>query len=610
MLMMERGDIKLNGKQYRIELPSYKFRDITDFSPRATTAGGSIVHNELNLYQPYLMTSWVHGLGFPWHTDAMGYLRTEGNVDTRQPGIVTLFTKEQASDTDNDIKEGFTTFNNAAWSWGPGGLRKYSSGSWADAGSYGTVNFAFAVGDYLFVCPDGARLRKVTTGDVHSDAGLDVNAADFHWLIVHNGYIYAGKDGTPFVHYDSNDDLSQLEGDSSDTGRITVGAGNLATIGAITYMSNLYISRPDGLWQLGEDNIARRALNFAGEASANNFRSMAIHNDYLIFPIRDTLFQWNGARLSDITPPPITDVFPYTTYGRFDNLVAVGPWLFLTARTNETSYTESILCFDGKGWHRMVDVITAGTDTITAMGLDVVNNYLWYHLDSSADQTYYIPLQTESTFAATPLPTSGNHALVTSRLDMGFRRVIKSMPSLLVGGSNLNATRFLRIYYQLDEETSWTQWEEDVIADGITELVGPGNLRTREFDYIKLKIEFHTDTNTETPVLEELVLRFIMRPKTVYGYAFNLPIADNLQYGQHRSTKKGRDMLDDLEAARDSGAPVEFIDIWERVHQAYVTAVNGRIVERKDDKESKDSPSLEAIIAINLVEVVHAEAQA
>lgn len=605
---MERGDIKLNGKEYRIDIPSYKFRDITDFSPRATTSGGSIIHSELDLYQPYLMTSWVHGFGFAWHTDAMGYLRTEGNIDTRQPGIVGLFTKEQESDTDDDVKEGFTTFNNAAWSWGPGGLRKYSGGSWADSGSYGTVNFAFAVGSYLFVCVDGARIQKVTTGDVHSDAGLNANSTDYHWLIIHSGYIYAGKDGTPYVHYDSNDDLSQLEGDSNDTGRITVGAGALATIGAITYMSNLYISRPDGLWQLGEDLIARKALNFEDETSADNFRSMAVHNDYLVFPIRDTIFQWNGARLSDITPPPITDVFPYTTYGRFDNFVVEGPWLFLTARTNETAYTESILCFDGKGWHRLVDVVTAGTDTITAMGLDVVNNYLWYHLDSSPDQTYYIPLQSESQLAATPYPFDGLHALITSRLDAGFRRVTKSMISLLVGGSNLSGTQFLKVFYQLDDATSWTQWD-NVTKDGTTELVAPGGLRSQEFKYIKLKIEFHTGDGAQTPVLEELTLRFIMRPDTIYGYAFTLPIADKMVYGQHESMDTGRQMLDDLEAARDSKSPVEFIDLWERVHKVYVTSVNGRVVEKKE-KESEDSPSLEAVIDINLVEVVHAEAQA
>ena len=41
------GDITLNGTAYRINLESYRVRDIVDFAPRAATPGGSIVHSEL-----------------------------------------------------------------------------------------------------------------------------------------------------------------------------------------------------------------------------------------------------------------------------------------------------------------------------------------------------------------------------------------------------------------------------------------------------------------------------------------------------------------------------------------------------------------------------------
>ena len=47
------GDIRLNGVEYAIDLTSYRVRDIVDFAPRAATPGGSIVHSELGLYQPY-----------------------------------------------------------------------------------------------------------------------------------------------------------------------------------------------------------------------------------------------------------------------------------------------------------------------------------------------------------------------------------------------------------------------------------------------------------------------------------------------------------------------------------------------------------------------------
>jgi len=306
--MAERlGFITLNGKNYTMDIGSYRVTDIIDFAPRAATPGGSILHSELGLYQPLLQTDWRHGFGFHWYEDAMGYLRTEGRVDTRHDGIAMLFTNSTSSDTDNDVKDGFTTFNDAVWAWGDHGLRKYSGGSWSSAYSATSVNFALSTGEYLFYCPDGARIRKVTTGDVHSDAGLDANSTDYKWLIIHNGYIYAGKDGSNMVHYDDNDDLSALEGDNTDTNVIYVGGGGLPTFNAFTYGGNLYISRADGIWQLGEDNVARKVLDFTSEISSSNFRSAVVHNGYVMFPVRDAILQWNGLRYSNRTPNRLTD---------------------------------------------------------------------------------------------------------------------------------------------------------------------------------------------------------------------------------------------------------------------------------------------------------------
>ena len=54
------GDIRLNDVNYKIDIASYRVRDIVDFAPRAAEPGGSIIHSELGLYQPYLKTDWRH----------------------------------------------------------------------------------------------------------------------------------------------------------------------------------------------------------------------------------------------------------------------------------------------------------------------------------------------------------------------------------------------------------------------------------------------------------------------------------------------------------------------------------------------------------------------
>ena len=597
------GDVKINGKPYRIDVRSYRDRDIVDFSPRAGTPGGSVIHSELSMYQPLMQTDWRHGFGFHWYSDAQGYMSTSGNLDTRHDGIVMMSTTSTSSDTNNNAKEGFVTWNSLVWAWGAAGLHRLSGTTWTIPYTTAAVNFAFASGDYLFYCPDGARLRKVSKADSHTDAGNDSDSKDYKWIIMHAGFLYAGVDGTNRVHRDSTSDMSDLEGTTADPDVIYVGSVNdsFPTLGAVVFSGNLYISRGDGLWHLGEDLIARRILDFTNEASADNFRGMVVHNGYLVFPVRDKVYQWNGARISDVTPPRITDTFPYTTYGRFDNFVTMGRFLYCTARTNETTYHEDLLCFDGVGWHKLMRLATS-TDSISSMGYDSIGNRLFYHLNASADVTYYIPFQSQSEFPYATFPTTGTHSLISSRLDMGFRRVDKSMPSLLVEASNVSTTQYLKIYYSLDGE-DWVAWgDENITVDGITELKLPSGLQTVEFKYIKLRVDFVTALATSSPILEGLTLRFLMRPDTWYGWSFTIPIAKGMDMGETVQNRDVLDVLNDLKEARSSKSPVEFIDLFGERHLVYLSSNVGQATEYDRDEGGR-YPNVEYMRMVNLVEV-------
>jgi len=528
-------------------------------------------------------------------------MSTTGNIDTRHSGIVMMFTSATSSDTNNNAKEGFCVWNSALWAWGAGGLRKYSSGTWSSIYSTATVNYAFPSGTYLFFCPDGLRIQKVDTSDTVTDAGNDNNATDYSWMIAHKGYVYAGKDDTNYVHRDSTEDLSDLEGTTADTDIITVGqVGGPATIGAETFMGNLYVFRNDGVWMIGDDMIATRILDFTNEASDDNFRSAAVHNGYLLFPIRDKIYQWNGARLSDVTPPRLTDSFPYTTYGRFDNFVAAGRFLYCTARTNETTYAEDLLCFDGVAWVKLMRLVSNGSDTISAMGYDSVNNYLWYHLDSTTDATYYIPFQSQSEFPYAAFPTSGTHELITSRWDMVYRDVIKSSPSIIIEASNVTASRYLTVYYKLDNG-SWVEWDK-ITSNGVTTLDNPGGNLTVEYNYITIKITFTTNAAAQSPILEGISLRFIMRPEEAYGWSVMIPIAKDMELGVSRERRMPKKVISDLRAARNNKAPIEFIDISGEIYYVYVTAISSELVEWDRD-EGGDSPITEMVVALNLAEV-------
>jgi hypothetical protein len=812
----DRGDVQINGKFYRIDLASYKCDDIVDFSPRAQTPGGSIIHSELGLYQPLLQTDWRHGFGFEWYSDPQGYLNTDGSIDTRQAGVAMLFTQPTASETDNFVKEGYTTFGAYLFSYGPNGIRRYDGATWAavnfwspsfdaatsttaylsgapwtvtvshttttnpngilvvsveisntntvsgityggdalllldqhgavtprvevwyklapktgandvvvtmaaaacgvvvgtvsyfhvlqvtpfratsktngagtsvsqtpasqvgdivldflakaygaaDAETVGAlqtqrflasntvtstvtgagstepgkastttmswswttsrayahlavalqpvayncvVNCLLSTGGYIFAFPDGERPRKSSTGgltgDDWTDAGADGSAVDFKWAVIHGGNVYAGKDGSARVHYDGSDDLSALEGGLADTDKIYCGAGAIPTLSALSFAGKLNVARQDGLWvQSGEANIFSRTINYSDQISSTNFRSMAIWNNFLVYPIRDKLNQWNGVRYNEITPPRISDTFPYVTYGRFDNLVVVGRFLYLTARTNEATYAEDLLCWDGTGWHKLARLVSGGAagGTVTSMYYDAIWNRLWYHVDHpTADYTNYFQFQDLSEFPYSNFPTSGTHSLISSRLDMGFRRVRKSSPSIIVEASNLSVgARTITIYYSIDGG-SWVSWGV-VSADGITILNLSGSI---EYYNIQIRADLATNSSASTPVLEGLTLRFIMRPEVLYGYSMRILAGKNLDFGGKTDPRTAREMRDELRTARNSKSPITFVDLWGVIHSCYVSSLQELAVERQSD-EQRGLTELDMILPCNLVEL-------
>ncbi len=596
------GDITLGGKPYRIDFESWRGKDIIDFAPRATVPGGTAVLSDLGMFQPLYQTDWRHGFGFHWYSDAMGYMSTTGNIDTRQDGLAMLFTAATSSDTQNNRKNGATIFANRVYTWGSGGLRKYDGLVWTDVYTSNPVNFALATGDYLFFAPDGARIQKIDLLDAITDAGLDANATDYKWMILHNGYVYAGKDGSNAIHFDNSETLGTLQGNSADTNRIVVGVGSNPTLGAIVYNGNLYVRKSDGIWLIGEDRIARRMLDFTSEVSVNNLRSWAVINGYLVFPMRDRILQWNGARVSDITPHKITDTFPYKTYGRFNNFVAVGDFLYVTARTNEATYDEDLIAFDGVGWHRLTTLLDGvAVGEISTMFYEATNNRLWYHRDETADSTYYIQFQDYSTFPYANFPTTGTHSLISSRIDVGFRRVQKSMDKIYVEARNCSSTVYLKAYYSLDGE-AWVHWR-DIKENGIIELKNPGGSTTREWNYLQLRIDFVTDTAAQTPILEGYSISYIMRPVTRMGYNFNIYAVTEYEHGMHKDDRTSQEILDDLKDLRNSVSPVKLIDIYGREHTGYVTAIQEQPIYRVIEGDD-DTVDIEVMFNVNFVAIV------
>ena len=602
------GDVLINAKPYRIDLTSYQRRDIVDFSPRASTAtGASISYSELGLYQTLTQEDFRHGFGFYRFTDAAGYQRTEGDMDTRHPGLVMRHTKSVSSETDNNLKNGGVTFGSTFYTWGTDAVRKYASGSWSESLGDDT-NYLIVGSGYIFALRNGDRVQKSSDGASWSNAGLDGNPPnDMKIAAMHGGMIWFAQDGTSFVHYDDTEDLSTLEGNgTADANAVTVGPGGLEIKNMLSFANALYVARADGLWVVNQDDEfkARQVLNFSAETHADNFRSMVVFQGALYFPIRHRIYRWTGSTIVDVTPQRLDDTFPFNQFAEYDNFISRGNYLYCTAKTDETSYTQSILAYDGVGWHRLMDPIAGSTsDEISMMALDPANDYIWFHLNKSTDETHYIQLRPKSNFPKESFSTSGNHYWYSSIHDMGFRKVTKSLRSIEFETDNCDANNTISVAYSIDDGSFITTGLSNpgagvgVVATSPTVTLTFDD--TIEFKKIQFRLAF-TAQAAQSPVLKALSMKYMMRPDTSSGYVFDVIAASGLEYGGVVDSRTAAEIIADLLTVRASTAPVAFVNLVGESKKVYLASITESA--RSRESENPELPDVEHRVRLSLLE--------
>lgn len=477
------------------------------------------------------------------------------------------------------------------------------------------IDILFENGEYIFAQPTGQRLMRSTSGTANwVPAGANNASSAYSWVEMHGGYIFAGKTSEAQVYFDSNSNLSSLYGDpADDADEMIAGPGTTGTLFGISYLEKLAVARTDGLWTMDTNDatttawISKRTLNFANLKATVNFRTMATNGGSLYFTIQDKIiYEWNGARLQDITPSPITDVWPYTTYYRFDNFTPFGTWLLMSARTSDTEYTESIIAWDGVGFHKLLDPITDGDGTISMISVDTANNYLWFHVTkptAGTNTTYYIEYQTTSDFPYANFPTTGTHRVTTSRVHAGFRRVDKSMPILWTECDNVTATRYIRVQYAIDDSDTFYTWD-DLTAEGINILTLPQNKLTEEFKYIRLRFIFVTDATAETPVLEGATMMVMMRPDFKMGYSFDILGGTGVASGMFEDDRTGYSIMKDLRDARNSKGPIELETPFGDHVYGYLTSLSEAAMEYEPEDYEGGKINILQVIRCNFAEVM------
>lgn len=420
---------------------------------------------------------------------------------------------------------------------------------------------------------------------VINDTG-QASADNFDKLTVFGGYFWTFENSTNYLHFGAESDGSDLEGGgTADTAVIQVGTSATDILDMLAFNNQLWVFKEDGVWTVGEDNLAYHTLSFADELSSSNFNAKVVWDGFAVFSVRNTLYKYRSG-LQDLTPPIFDEYPPYKKFGDFSGLLARSGWLFMLAISNEAFSDETaetttgygaLLSSNGVGWHKLWTFPqTAPTDM--EMWLDNVNDILYvFGYSGGKGYLYSIQLQATSDLAYADYPTSTYCNWYSSWYDMGVRRISKSFASITLSGDFPTNTS-VRIQYRVDDTTSWTTLA--TVSNDMDEQDFPAATTGKK---IQFRLQLYTTTATSTPFIRAIILKVMLRPEVLYGVTCDVLVSNKLS--DSRMLVQGMtaaEIRTALKACRDSTAPITFTDIHGASASAYLASLRFMLLGYED----------------------------
>ncbi|MHA2136326.1 MAG: hypothetical protein ACW99J_20905, partial [Candidatus Thorarchaeota archaeon] len=220
--------------------------------------------------------------------------------------------------------DGFIEFGRDIYAWDTGGVDVYvtSDAAWSSDVSTDSIRDMWHNGYQIFIAREndtimyGGTDARATSDWTETGATTDQKGA--FWIQHHDGFVYLGKEAVSgsdghYVFYDDSIIMADMYLVASDDPQaVPVGLNGRQVYKPITYRGDFLFPRADGVYRMDKDKKgARVILDYKDQSSSDNFRSWAIHNGQLVYPVRDNLYQWNGVRTVPMNPPDITDKYPY-----------------------------------------------------------------------------------------------------------------------------------------------------------------------------------------------------------------------------------------------------------------------------------------------------------
>lgn len=457
------------------------------------------------------------------------------------------------------------------------GGRYYKGDSFEIVGTGTLYSTELVAGDYIFT--DYPRRYRLLVSKVtdNTHATVVVEYPTIWSLSSSSGTVYRLRESLTYLaaHFWALTDASDAEGGgTADPDAVLIGPGGYHCRGMVSFNGALHIARDDGVWAIDETvtpPIARRVLDFTNESSSSNFKVFMPWRGRLYFNIGNVLYAYTGTTLANVTPPTFDLNFPPTGFGGFEAATYRGSYLFVLANYGYSTSGGCVLAFDGTGWHRVYET----RNTLWALFYSPAVDSLFVCSEALLKR---IPFEQLSELPYASFSTSGNHYLDLSEIDAGFRRVTKSFAEIDIEATNLLApSRYIGVEYSADNG-AWNTLGSATVS-GVTELqMNP----TVEAKKLNVRLNFKTGDATQSPILRNVSVKYMVRPNVLYGHRLTILGGDEVHMLDGRTLKASSEVQRQwLRAARNSKAPVVFVTPFGEQKTGYLSTLQFGNLQRR-----------------------------
>lgn len=388
--------------------------------------------------------------------------------------------------------------NHGTWYWWD-----EINGVWDDSysspniGSNPVTDVAVPEEDEIWFCfgGSGADIRVYTSG-----VGFTTKTstkADL--LFIGAGYLWRSVGHTLYYTNDG----------STWEGPVVLYPHNYPIRGMAAMEGELYCSTDFGLYHIAPGDVPDFITKW-GIVDSGNGAGMIEYNGALYMPVGQDVFEFGPT--GGVRPMGLNqrEGLPDDRQGRVTALAALNNYLLAGVSASAANGNSSLWAWTGEGWHNLA-VFPEGLDVKDLKFEDETAN-LWVAL---GDGEWVVP-------AKIRLPNDLTNPAKDARDDIrfmpagwletdwfyaGVRQNDKDWESVTVFGENLGVDRYADVYWQADDDTSWTLLGR--AAAETTELVWD-DLDTRPTGQrIRLGVLVATQAPLESPIINAVSLKYM-----------------------------------------------------------------------------------------------------